>query len=169
MPSTRAVVKNVCLILFLLLMLISIIAILLTLLTAPVPAECSSYTTLNSTDHCVHSTGNTSKCDGNDLSSIPKWYRFSGVAVTLMSTSAVPKFRCGTHAPGWMNGEHPSKNEGAVSRKVCFHWKSNACLWNIQITVRNCGSFYVYKLPRTPTCDLRYCKNNAQSKWTALC
>ena len=168
MPSTRAVVKNVCL-LFLLLMLISIIAILLTLLTAPVPAECSSYTTLNAADRAVKLTGNMTKCDRNDLSFIPKWYRFSGAAGTMMPTSPVPIRFCGTHAPGWMNGEHPSKNAGAVSRKVCFHWDKNVCWSEIHITVRNCGSFYVYKLPRTPACDLRYCGNNAQSKWTALC
>ena len=109
------------------------------------------------------------KCDRNELSSIPKWYRFSGAAGTMMPTSSVPVRYCGTHAPGWMNGKHPSKNEGAVSRKVCFHWSNNVCLWNTQITVRNCGSFYVYKLPRTPHCSLRYCGTNAQSKWIAVC
>ena len=161
--------KNICLILFLLLMSISIIGVLSTLLTAPVPAECSSYTTLNTPDRAAESIGNMNKCDQNNLSSIPKWYRFSGAAGTMMPSFAVPVHRCGTHAPGWMNGKHPSKNEGAVLRKVCFHWDNNVCRWNIQITVRNCGWFYVYKLPRTPTCALRYCGTNVQSKWTALC
>ena len=163
------VVKKICPILFLFLMSISIIALLLTLLTAPVPAECSSYTTLSTADRAAKSTGNMNKCDRNDLSSIPKWYRFSGAAGTMMPTSPVPVRYCGTHAPGWMNGKHPSKNEGAVSRKVCFHWNNNVCLWNIMITVRNCGSFYVYKLPRTLHCSLRYCGTNAQSKWIAVC
>ena len=108
------------------------------------------------------------KCDRNDLSSIPKWYRFSGAAGTMMPTSPVPIRYCGTHAPGWMNGKHPSKNEGAVSRKVCFHWSNNVCLWNIQITVRNCGSFYVYKLPRTPNCSLRYCGTSGQCKFFSV-
>ncbi|XP_067043371.1 uncharacterized protein [Acropora muricata] len=135
----------------------------------PVPAECSSYTTLNTADRAAKSTGNMNKCDRNDLSSIPKWYRFSGAAGTMMPTSSVPVRHCGTHAPGWMNGKHPSKNEGAVSRKVCFHWSNNVCLWNIQITVRNCGSFYVYKLPRTPHCSLRYCGTNAQTPVPAEC
>ena len=156
--------KKICLILFLFLMSISIIAVLLTLLTAPVPLECSSYTTLNTADRAAKSTGNMNKCDRNDLSSIPKWYRFSGAAGTMMPTSPVPVRYCGTHAPGWLNGKHPSKNEGAVSRKVCFHWSNNVCRWNIQITVRNCGSFYVYKLPRTPNCSLRYCGTSGQCK-----
>ena len=150
-------------------MSISITAVVLTLFSAPFPAECSSYTTLNSPDRAVTSTFDTNRCDSIDLSSIPKWYRFSGAAGTMMPTEAVPLFRCGTYAPGWMNGKHPSKNEGAVSRKVCFPVYGNVCRLNIQITVRNCGSFYVYKLPRPPTCSLRYCGANAQRKWTALC
>ena len=161
--------KNIRLILFLLLMSISITAVLLTLFSAPVPAECSSYTTLNTPVRVFTSISNMYKCDRNDLSSIPKWYRFSGATGTMMPTLAVPVRHCGTHVPGWMNGKHPTKNEGAVSRKVCLHWSNIVCRWNIHITVRNCGSFYVYKLPRTPTCALRYCGTNAQSKWTARC
>ncbi|XP_068717618.1 uncharacterized protein [Montipora capricornis] len=128
------------------------------------PVECSSYTTLNTADRASKPSNNIFKCDRNDLSSVPKWYRFSGAAGTKMPTSSVPINHCGTRAPGWMNGQHPSKNDGPVSRKVCFHWSNNVCRWSIQITVRSCGSFFVYKLPRTNYCSLRYCGDNGYNK-----
>jgi len=77
-----------------------------------------------------------------------------------MPDQVVPTHHCGTHAPGWLNGLHPTVAEGAVKRKVCFHWSSNPCYWYRDIRVRNCGGYYVYELWRTPTCHLRYCGNN---------
>ena len=79
-----------------------------------------------------------------------------------MPDQCVPAYHCGTHAPGWLNGAHPAVAEGAVQRKVCFHWTSNCCLWSINIRVRNCGGFYVYELSDTPACHLRYCGDKDQ-------
>ena len=88
----------------------------------------------------------------------PAWYRFTGASGTRMPTSCVPMNRCGTHASGWMEGEHPSVGEGIVSRKVCYHWSSQCCNWNNNIEVRQCpGGFFVYKLVKPPHCSLRYC------------
>lgn len=81
-----------------------------------------------------------------------------------MPTSPVPKNHCGTHATGWLNGQHPSKDEGAVSRKVCFHWSSRICNWQVNVKVRNCGAYFVYYLPKTPGCWFRYCGNKGHSK-----
>ena len=92
------------------------------------------------------------------------WYRFRGSAGTMMPTSCVPTYKCGTDAPGWLQGRHPSTSEGAIQAKVCFHWGSNCCQWSSSIRVRNCGSFYVYQLVGSPECTLRYCGNGAQSK-----
>ena len=138
------------------------------LLSLTAPAECSSYTTLSSADRASTARVNVLKCDRNDLASSPKWYRFSGAAGTRIPTSAVAINHCGTHAPGWMNGQHPSKDDGAVSRKVCFTWNGNVCLWSVTITVRSCGAFYVYKLPRPQNCYLRYCGNQGHSKLIAF-
>ena len=77
-----------------------------------------------------------------------------------MPDKVVPSYHCGTHAPGWLNGAHPTVAEGAVQRKVCFHWVNNACQYSTYIQVRNCGGFYVYKLPATPGCSMRYCGDN---------
>ena len=80
-----------------------------------------------------------------------------------MPTSCPPTGRCGTNAPGWMNGGHPTVADGQISRQVCFHWNSNCCLWSTNIKVRNCGSYYVYYLHSTTNngyCSLRYCGTN---------
>ena len=87
------------------------------------------------------------------------WYRFRGAAGTEMPTSCVGKNRCSSHAPGWLNGSHPSVADGAVHATVCFHWSFGCCHWSTSIRVRNCGGFYVYELGPTPVCWLRYCGN----------
>ena len=69
----------------------------------------------------------------------------------------VPINHCGTHAPGWLNGTHPSVHEGIVTRQVCYHWKGKCCYWKNNIKIRNCGNYYVYHLVKPPTCLLRYC------------
>ena len=74
-----------------------------------------------------------------------------------MPETCVPIRRCGTHAPGWLNGKHPTVAEGAVTRQVCYHWSNKCCMWENNIRVRNCGAFYVYELVKTPTYYLRYC------------
>ena len=87
------------------------------------------------------------------------WYRFRGAAGTEMPTSCVGTNRCGTHAPGWLNGSHPSVADGAVHATVCLSWVWGCCSWSTSIRVRNCSGFYVYELGPTPGCHLRYCGN----------
>ena len=143
-------------------LLSSFLFLFILFLTAP--AECSSYSKLSDADRASGAhRGNTLKCDRNDLA--VGWYRFTDAAGTRMPTSEVPQHHCGTHAPGWMVGEHPKKEDGVVKRKVCFHWSNNFCHWSVHIDVRNCGAFYVYKLPKTPGCSFRYCGNKGHSKY----
>ena len=86
------------------------------------------------------------------------WYRFVGASGTQIATSAPPKNRCRTHATGWMQGQHPTVDEGAVTRTVCYHWSSSDCNWSNDIKVRQCpGGFFVYELVKPPACHLRYC------------
>ena len=84
------------------------------------------------------------------------WYRF--VTHKLMNTNCgYSDNYCNTDHPGWLNGNHPSVEEGVVTRTVCFNSGSCSCNYGTDIKVLNCGSFYVYKLKPTPTCNLRYC------------
>ena len=137
------------------------------ILVLTAPAECSSYSKLSEADRASSKhRGDVLKCDRYDLAD--GWYRFTDAAGTRMPTSPVEKHHCGTHAPGWMNGQHPTKDDGAVKRQVCFHWSDNVCLWSTEIRVRNCGGFYVYWLPRTPYCYLRYCGHASESTYSKL-
>ena len=91
------------------------------------------------------------------------WYRFSGEAGNKMPESCVPIQHCNTRGPGWLNGSHPAVADGPVRRKVCFHSsRGKCCSHSNYIIVRNCGGFFVYKLHRPPSCDLRYCGNRVK-------
>ncbi|XP_078382687.1 uncharacterized protein LOC144665329 isoform X1 [Oculina patagonica] len=118
--------------------------------------ECISYQALTDGGR-KNTAGGAIECDS---SLGPGWFRFLGDAGTKMPTSCVPAYRCGTHAPGWLNGAHPTVTEGKVTRQVCFNWGNNCCTWTINIQVRNCGDFFVYYFKGTPpehSCNLRYC------------
>jgi len=118
--------------------------------------ECKSYTQLSESNRNTKfndGNGNVELCDGGMGD---KWYRFTGGAGTRMPTSCPAEYACGTDAPGWMNGAHPSVQEGIVSRQVCYHW-GGCCNWSNTIQVRNCGPYYVYKLYQPPAGCLRYC------------
>ena len=86
------------------------------------------------------------------------WQRHLNIYTdTRMPTTCPHTNRCDACSTGWLNGVHPTTADGKVARQVCFNWSSNCCLWNINIEVRNCGSYFVYNLPLTPVCTLRYC------------
>ena len=55
----------------------------------------------------------------------------------------------------------PNMIEGVVSRKVCFSGYQNCCYRHIMINVRNCSSFFVYRLKPVQVCHSRYCGGKA--------
>lgn len=114
-------------------------------------------------DRAAGYSGNTDKCDEREILT-PAWYRFSGDAGDKMADSCVPKSHCGTHAPGWLNGNHPVNEGEIVERKACFHFGSRCCKWTKKIKVKKCKGFFVYELQRPPACNLRYCGNSGQGK-----
>ncbi|XP_027056484.1 uncharacterized protein LOC113683445 [Pocillopora damicornis] len=123
-------------------------------------SECTSHYLLEDFGRSVNYVGNVT-CDRGLAHG---WYRFRGAAGTQMPTYCVRKYHCGTHAPGWLRGAHPSVADGIIRALVCFHWGSQCCSWSTIIRVRNCGGFYVYELRRPPACHLRYCgEGNVQS------
>lgn len=120
--------------------------------------ECSNYTVNSEEDRSVSFPRgqSTYKCDSHGAL-VPGWYRFNGTAGFKIPSSCVAKSMCNTDATGWLNGAHPTLEEGVVNRTVCFHWSSNCCNWSVTIQVRNCGLFFVYKLVDPGNCHLRYC------------
>ncbi|XP_027055462.1 pancreatic secretory granule membrane major glycoprotein GP2-like [Pocillopora damicornis] len=126
----------------------------LTTKSHPLVSECEGYKVLDSADRKnTYALGGIA-CDDEIEEA---WYRFTGAAGSKMPGSPSNEKICGTHAPGWLNGRHPSVAEGKVSREVCFNWVGKNCFFKANIEVRNCESFFVYKLVKTPDCNLRYC------------
>ena len=95
-------------------------------------------------------------CD-NVLIKDNKWYRFIGVAGGEMPTKAPDLNSCGTSSPIWMNGTHPSVEQGAVSRTACAKFRLRNCLNQYSISVRNCTGFYIYQLKEPTECNSAYC------------
>ena len=60
--------------------------------------------------------------------------------------------RCDATFPGWLYGAHPTVAEGIVTRRVCFNRFGTCCKERVDIQVKNCGSYYVYKLVPTHSC-----------------
>ena len=98
-------------------------------------------------------------CDRNLLKD-NAWYRFSSVAGGEMPTTKPSLKKCGTYIPIWMNGSHPTINDGVVPRKACANipFKSPVgCGYSYSIQVRNCSGYYIYKLKAPQHCLLAYC------------
>ena len=130
--------------------------------TASQTTECSNYTVINDADRSVYHVGDTVKCD-DQLEE--KWYRFVGVAGERIPESIPKEKHCGTHAPGWLNGRHPTQEEGKVQRVVCFAWANTTCFRKSNIKVLNCHGFFVYKLKRLSYCKSRYCVEQAKGRF----
>ena len=123
---------------------------------------CHGYTNLSSADRKITQIASSFLCD-NTL--VFGWYRFNGDAGTRMATTC-PSFtlgRCAALRQGWLSGTHPNAEEGEVSRKVCFTFKT-CCSRTVHVKVKNCGSYYVYRLQPPPDCPYRYCG----AVWTKL-
>lgn len=125
-------------------------------LTEDLPEECAQAVPLSQPSRNVKSQLEDVACD-LELPAAGQWSRFVGSAGRRLPTTAPPQFSCGTHAPGWLNGQEPGEDDGVVAREVCFHWEGEPCHWKRVIAVRHCGPFVMYRLPSTPTCALRYC------------
>ena len=82
-------------------------------------------------------------------------------AGTKIPEGVVPSRKCGTLAPGWMNGQHPTEIGEEVEREICFNWSgifnASNCIDSKHIKVTNCGAYYVYKLPKPDYYSMGYC------------
>ena len=85
------------------------------------------------------------------------WYRFVGAAGTKMPTTRVPAHRCGTDWSGWFYGAHPTAENGEVFRMVCFSDRHDGCQHSVKISVKKCGSYFIYNLFQPQGCASRYC------------
>ena len=118
------------------------------------------YKTLNSSDrHLSNDKSPYNRCD-RQLSE--GWYRFEDPAGNRMPTECTTIYRCGKSSPGWIDVNYtplPGEDDGEKGGiKVCFPSPSDCCDKSTYISVKNCGSYYVYRLSGTPAgCPKRYC------------
>ncbi|XP_068103358.1 uromodulin-like [Hyperolius riggenbachi] len=122
---------------------------------------CSNYTVLNDPWRSP-SYGYYGYCDAG----LQGWYRFKGDFNQQIPEWCVPSYSCGSYAPIWIKGSHPTVRDGTVNRTVCANWNGNCCLWSNTISVKMCpGDFYVYKLLGTPNsyCYLTYCTESSNN------
>ncbi|KAJ7388647.1 proteinric peroxidase [Desmophyllum pertusum] len=93
------------------------------------------------------------------------WHRFIDHMTSKpmqLPDSCQDPLTCGTQATGWLRGGHPSPEDYAVLRTVCFSWNGNCCFAEVQAHVRHCYGYYVYKLqPTTFGVKARYCTENS--------
>ena len=123
---------------------------------------CTNYTVLSEADRAQ---GNAEPPHNKfDRGLVTGWYRFQGAAGDRMPDKCVLVYRCGTVFPGWFNGSHPTVAEGVVTRQVCYTHYSDCCSISNIIKVKNCSSYYVYELQRTPYWVSRYCGNAGAGK-----
>ena len=128
------------------------------------PADrCFNYSTISDADR--KSTFDTSEFSEGvcDHLLLEGWYRFEGAAGTKMPTAEVDGYHCNTAYPGWLNGAEPTVGDGEVSRRICFTRSTNVCKYTNEIKVKNCGSYFIYKLVPVPGCNSRYCGTD----WTS--
>ena len=78
-----------------------------------------------------------------------------------MPESCVDMNHCGTEVPIWLDGTHPPNDGVEHVMKVCANrnmpFGRKCCFQTWDIKVKNCGTFFVYNLPRTPGCNMAYC------------
>ena len=96
------------------------------------------------------------KCDDT----LDGWYRFQGAAGTKMVTTCPSMNRCNASFPAWLSNGHPTVAEGTVARMVCIRKNGSCCDELFAIKVKNCGSYYIYRLKYPKDCPVRYCSTD---------
>ena len=122
----------------------------------------NTYKVINEPRRSINSIwkqGQTAICDGT-LSW--GWYRFTSYVGGQMPTSRVNPNHCGTVAPIWLRGQHPSSADLTVTVQACINFfnLSNGCHQPFNVKVRQCSGsppFYVYYLKPTYSCAVAYC------------
>ena len=104
--------------------------------------------------------------DVTDDKTVVGWYRFGKEAgyeiASKCNVNTKPLIRlgqpCGARFRGYMVDSHPTLIQGRVQRRICFTYPDRcSCEFFVNVGVRNCGNFYVYRLKKAPILDSRFC------------
>ena len=130
--------------------------------------DCCSNTTYTAIDEprrstkAVWSVGEEAFCDWH----LPwGWYRFTSYTGGKIPETIVPEYRCGTHSPIWLNGNHPTNEGENVVRPACVHIFGQGCLISFDINITNCGDYFVYYLRPPFYCAVAFCAGEKFDKF----
>ncbi|KAL3871226.1 hypothetical protein ACJMK2_039234 [Sinanodonta woodiana] len=86
------------------------------------------------------------------------WYKVQGLNGPLKMPDSFSKLDvCGTNLPIWLNGSHPTEDDGTVHREGCIPTATSSCFKVVNITIKLCPGFFVYYLTPTSSCPIAYC------------
>ena len=128
------------------------------------PPECNDYLILNdptrNVNHGVEDYSDNDECPSQDWQGSNNWYRMMPPAGVVITETSLEWKHCGTTAPGWIRGTHPTDEGEKVTVEVCFSYDDgdvDDCHYTQNIDITYCGEYFVYLLPETPGCAKRYC------------
>ncbi|XP_046546446.1 pancreatic secretory granule membrane major glycoprotein GP2-like [Haliotis rubra] len=90
----------------------------------------------------------------------PSWFRVKvgeDNEFPRMTSYCPEPYSCGANYPIWLNGTHPTVEEGIVNRAACLRYADNCCEKKSYIQIKNCTEYFVYFLSKASTCPGRYC------------
>lgn len=126
--------------------------------SATMPLQCSNYTIDTDITRDVAYTNVSNLCDNTAPFGVkPIWFRFEVPGGTMIANYSIPNGRCGTSAPGWYAGQYPSSTYTTATSIACYMAAGNLCYYCNLMSVTNCNTFFVFALPKSPTCSLRHC------------
>ena len=125
---------------------------------------CKNYKELNQGNRSWRYVSTKAVRDDSKL--ITGWYRISGSAGDIIKVgyskiNVTRGYVCGSRFSGFMTSSPPAETDGITKRWVCFFYyncfyknrsfKQCSCSRMMEILVRNCGKYFVYWLPSTPS------------------
>ncbi|XP_071123915.1 uromodulin-like [Mytilus edulis] len=119
---------------------------------------CHDYKNLDTADDFKRSTGNANNDNLCDNALEPDWYRITSKSGEKMPTECVQDGgRCGALRSVWMNGTFPVTGKVTNVTACTSNYDGDCCLNSMNIQIKNCSSYLVYKLVAVTSCPQRYC------------
>ena len=133
--------------------MLSILSMFLAISNAQNPCS-STYDTITDVRRSTAYNETTDLCDRRFIKD-GTWYRFISAVGNKMLETNPGNRRCGTYAPIWLNGHHPT-----VDSVVVMPWLHPVCGIAYNIIVVKCGNFFLNRLKPPKQCSVAHCAGN---------
>ncbi|XP_076438411.1 oncoprotein-induced transcript 3 protein-like isoform X1 [Babylonia areolata] len=124
------------------------------------PCRSGEYRMLNnswrSTSNVMERSDYDYRCDNN---LVEGWYRFFlNGQNAIIPTRCIRSYHCQTAGPIWVDlqGQSMPDSGEEIQARACA-LSGACCMWYTHITVRNCGSFFVYRVDPLSKCHHAFC------------